>query len=170
MAQYPAGKPPERRRHNGQDGGLDAKEYRRHRHRLLIRDIKHAERKDDQRPGQDEQHPGDHTAPHPVEQPSEIDGELLRFGPGKQHAEIQRMQEPLLADPFQLLDEQAVHYGDLPGRATKAEKADFQPDEKGLIETDMYGITRLCVLSGLILHRRPARYCMRRQYGRGASD
>ena len=64
LLQYLAGKPPEGRHHNRQDGRLDAKEYGRHRHRLLIADIKNAECQDNDCAGQDEQHAGNNTASH----------------------------------------------------------------------------------------------------------
>ncbi len=169
MPQNPAGKTPERRHHDGQDGRLDAKEDRGHRHRLLVADIQHAERQHDQRPGQDKQHTGDDTTPHPVQQPSEIDGELLRLRTRKQHAEIQRMQETPFADPFQLLNQQAVHYRDLPGRPTKTEQADFQPDKKGPVKADMRRSVHRYLPTGVILHLRPARSGIGRQYGRGVS-
>ena len=169
MPQNPAGKTPQRRHHDGKDGRLYAKKDRGHRHRLLIADIQHAERQHDQRPGQDKQHTGDDTAPHPVKQPSEIDGELLSLRARKQHAEIQRMQESLLTDPFQFIDQQAVHHRDLPGRPAKAEEADFQPDKKGPIEADMRHSVRRYLPTGVILHLRPARSGNGRQYGRGGS-
>ena len=45
--------------------------------------------------GQDEQHAGDEAAARPVQQPADIGRELLRLGPGQQHAVVQRVQEPL---------------------------------------------------------------------------
>ena len=43
---------------------------------------------------QDEQNAGDEPAPGPVQQPADIDRELLRLGPRQQHAVVERMQEP----------------------------------------------------------------------------
>ena len=103
---------------------------------MLIGHIDHAEKQNRHRPRQHEQHPGDDAATHPMQQPSQIDGELLRLRPRQQHAEIQRMQKPLLADPFQLIDKKPVHHCDLSGRPAKAEKADFQPDIERLVKTD----------------------------------
>ena len=34
-----------------------------------------------------------------VQQPTDVDGQLLRLRPGQQHAEVQRVQEPRCADP-----------------------------------------------------------------------
>ena len=48
-----------------------------------------------------------------VHQPADVDGELLRLGAGQQHAVVERVQEPLLADPAAPLDQLAVHDRDL---------------------------------------------------------
>src|SRR5262249_19042663 len=69
---------------------------------------------------------------HAVHQPSEIGGELLRLRSRQQHAEIERMQEPRLIDPLLLIDNHAMHEGDLPGRSAEIDAADLQPDHKGL--------------------------------------
>ncbi len=42
-------------------------------------------------------------------------------GPGKQHAVIQRVQKPVLADPAFLIDKDAVHDSDLPRRTAEAQ-------------------------------------------------
>ncbi len=54
-----------------------------------------------------------------MQQPTHIDRKLLGLGPGQQHAIVERMQEPRLPDPSLLLDEDAVHDGDLPGGAAE---------------------------------------------------
>ena len=46
------------------------------------------------------------------------------------------MEEPLLADPFQLFNQKSVHHRDLAGRPAEAEKADLQPDKQRLFEAD----------------------------------
>ena len=136
MPQHPSAKTPERGCHDGEHRGLDAEKDGSHRHSLLIADVKHAESKDNQRPRQDKQYPGDNPTAHPVQKPAKIDGKLLRFRTGKQHAEIQRMKEATLADPFQFVNQQPVHHGDLTSRPAEAQQADLQPDGKRLAEPD----------------------------------
>ena len=48
---------------------------------------------------------------------------MLSLGAGKEVAEIQRLQELLLADPAPLFDNLAVHERDLSGRTAEAEAA-----------------------------------------------
>ena len=90
-----------------------------------------------------------------MKQPSKINCKLLRFWTRKQHAEIQRVKKPLLADPFQFIYEKPVHHRDLPSRPAKAKQADFQPDYEGFSELDipLYG---LLAFIGLVLHPYPA--------------
>ena len=45
---------------------------------------------------------------HAMQQPAEIGGKLLRLRAGQQHAEIERMQELRFADPFPLIDHEAM--------------------------------------------------------------
>jgi hypothetical protein len=70
-------------------------------------------------PGQHEQGAGDQAAADPVEQPADVDGQLLGLGPGQQGAVGQGVQEPALANPAPLVDQRALHDGDLTGRATE---------------------------------------------------
>jgi hypothetical protein len=44
------------------------------------------------------------------------------------------MEEPGFTDPALLLDEDAMHHGDLPGRAAEAERRDACPDPRRLVE------------------------------------
>jgi len=46
------------------------------------------------------------------------------------------MQEAVLTDPALLLDQDAVHDRDLPGRATEAERGHPQPDPKSFRKRD----------------------------------
>ena len=46
------------------------------------------------------------------------------------------MQEPALADPFLLVDDDAVHDRDLSGRAAKAERGHAQPHPERFAERD----------------------------------
>ena len=99
-------------------------------------DVDDAERQDREEARQHEQHPGDHPAARAVQQPAEVDRELLRLRPRQQHAEVERVQEPRLADPALLVDEDAVHHRDLPGRAAEGQRRDPQPDPHRLGEGD----------------------------------
>ena len=72
-----------------------------------------------------------------MQQPADVHRELLRFRSRQQHAVVQRMQEPALADPALLLDQNAVHHRDLPGRPAEAERGDLRPDPYGLTERDV---------------------------------
>jgi len=76
--------------------------------------------------------PAIHAAPDAVHQPADVGGELLGLGAWQEHAIVERMQEPVLADPALLLDDDAVHHSDLTGRAAKAQKRDTQPDPERL--------------------------------------
>ena len=72
--------------------------------------------------------PGREPAAHAVQQPADIGRELLRLRARQQHAEIERVQETRLVDPFLLVDHDAVHHRDLAGRSAEAEAADLEPD------------------------------------------
>jgi hypothetical protein len=79
-----------------------------------------------------------------VHQPADVGGKLLRLWPGQQHAIVEGVQEPLFTDPAFLVDEDAVHDRDLPGRTAEREHRDAQPDPKGLAERDRLGARRGC--------------------------
>ena len=70
--------------------------------------------------GQHEHHAGDEAAAHLVQEPPDVDRELLRLGTGQQHAVVQRVQEPAVRDPAPALDDLVVHDRDLPGRARRS--------------------------------------------------
>ena len=80
-----------------------------------------------QRAGQHEQDARDETAAPTVEQPAGVDRELLRLGPGQEHAVAQRVQEPPLADPAPLVDQRALHDRDLARRAAEGLQRDQEP-------------------------------------------
>ena len=92
-----------------------------------------------------------------MQQPAEIDGELLRLRTGKQHAEIERVEKASFADPFELFDEQAMHDGNLPGRPAEAQQTDLQPYHQSMIETDVLATIRRLVLTGTFPHHHPVR-------------
>ena len=87
-----------------------------------------AQRHDRDEAGQDEQAARDQPAAGAVHQPADIGGELLRLRPRQQRAEVQGVQEAVFGDPAPLLDEDAVHHRDLPGRPAEGQGGDAAPD------------------------------------------
>src|SRR5262249_20748597 len=77
---------------------------------------------------QDEEDAGDDPARHAMEQPPDVDRELRRLRPGEQHAVVERVKEPLLANPAPPLDQLAMHDGDLTGRAAERDEAELEPE------------------------------------------
>ena len=77
---------------------------------------------------------GDDPAFDAVQEPADVDGELLRLRAGQQHAVVQRVEEPGVADPPAALDELVVHDRDLPGRPTEVDEAELGPEARGLPE------------------------------------
>jgi hypothetical protein len=75
-------------------------------------------------PGRTNNVPRDQPAFGAMQEPADIDCELLCFRAWKQHAEVERMEETLLPDPLFFVDQDAVHHRDLPGRAAKAQRRD----------------------------------------------
>ena len=68
-------------------------------------------------PGSTKSQPREEPALRPVEEPSEVCGELLRFRPRKQGAEAEGVQETSVVEPLSPLDEFSMHYRDLSGRS-----------------------------------------------------
>ena len=139
--------------HDGEHRRLEAEEQRLDDADIAESGIEPAQRHDRDDAGQHEQDAGDEAAPGAVQQPADVDGELLRLGAGQQHAVVERVQEPRLADPALLLDQDAVHDRDLAGRAAEAERGDPRPDPHGLARTARhvpatvgrgYGVPRRC--------------------------
>ena len=69
-------------------------------------------------------------ATHAVQEPADVDRELLRLRPGEEHAEVQRVEEPLLTDPSPPLHELGVHEGDLARRPAEIDETEAQPEER----------------------------------------
>src|SRR3546814_13608353 len=68
---------------------------------------------------------------------------LLRFRAGQQHAIVERVEEPLLADPALLLDQDAMHHRYLARRSAEAEQRDPDPDAHRLANADAVLVQRL---------------------------
>ena len=118
----------QRLQHDRDDGCLESHQYpARHRQaaeaRIRIRETKQQQ---DGRP--DEAEPGDQSAAYAVKLPAQVDGELQRFGPREQHAEIERARELLFTEPAAPLDDLAMHHRDLPRGTTERNQAQPQPE------------------------------------------
>jgi hypothetical protein len=48
-----------------------------------------------------------------------------RFGPGEQHAKVECVEEPVVADPTAFLDQLAVHDRDLAGRSAETDEPEL---------------------------------------------
>ncbi len=96
--------------HNRQYSGLQTKEQRLHRDRLLVLCVNHAQDQNADRSGQNEQPARHQSSPDSMHQPADVGRQLLSFGPREQHAEVECMQEPVLSDPLFLVDKDAVHH------------------------------------------------------------
>ena len=58
-----------------------------------------------------------------MQQPADVDRQLLRLRAGQQHAVVERVQEALLAEPAPPLDQLSRHDGDLTSRAAERDEA-----------------------------------------------
>ena len=114
--------------HDRQHRRLEAEEHAGDEADIAVDDVDVAEREDGEKAGQDKQAAGDQAALRAVQQPAEIDRQLLRLGAGQQHAVVERIEEPVFADPALLVDDDAMHHRDLAGRTAEAQRGDAQPD------------------------------------------
>ncbi len=128
---------------DGEHGGFDAEEKTLDEADILITGVEDAENQDDSSARQDEQNTRHQSAQCPVQQPADIGRKLLRLGSRQQHAVVQRVQEPGLADPPLLVDQDAVHHRDLAGRSAETEQRDPKPDAECLTERDV----SICVVA-----------------------
>ena len=99
-------------------------------------DVERRQAEQGQHAGQHEQGAGDQAAAEPVEQPADVDGQLLSLGAGEQHAVVEGVQESALPDPAFLVDQGALHDRDLPGRSAEGLQARSEPRLDGLPERD----------------------------------
>ncbi len=125
-----------RAQHDREHGRFESEEQRRDCRHIAEGGVDIAQRHDAEDAGYDEKPAGNDRARPAVHQPADIGRKLLRLGSGQQHAVTQRMQEPRLADPSLLVDDDAVHHRDLAGGPAKAERGDAQPDPGRLAEGD----------------------------------
>ena len=128
--------PPDGMQHDGQHRGLEAEEQPCDETDIAEGGIDPAQAQDRQETRQDEQRAGNEAALGAVQQPADIDRQLLRLRPRQQHAVVERVQEAVLADPALFLDQNSVHHGDLAGRPAEAQRGDAKPDPHGVGEHD----------------------------------
>ena len=117
-----------------ENGGLDAEEGRLDDRDLTEISVGDAQAQHDDGARQNEEKAGGKPAQGAVQPPADISGELHCLGTRQQHAEIERVQVPVLGDPTPLLDEHAMHQRDLARRSAEGQQADLGPDGKGLLE------------------------------------
>ena len=116
-----------REQHDGSNGGLDAVEQSSHGGQVAERQIDPGQPDQDEQRWQHKQHACRDAALDAVHQPADIGGKLLCLGAGQHHAEIERVQKALLGNPASPFHQFHVHHGNLPGRAAKADEAEFEP-------------------------------------------
>ena len=118
------------------DGGGDNREHSRFqsvknrsdRRNVTERDINVTERPENKDGWNNKERARHDAAARLVQKPADVNGELLRFGAGQEHAEIQRMKKMRFADPLFLLHQLGVHHRDLAARSAERDKAEFQPE------------------------------------------
>ena len=92
--------------------------------------------------------PGDQPAARPVQQPADIDGELLRLRPRQQHAVVERVQEP--RSPIQRFSSTRMRCitRDLPGRPAEAESSAIRAQTRSRLgEAVGYGRRGVAVIA-----------------------
>ena len=94
---------------------------------LPKRGIDHRQGENDERAGQHEEQAGGKAAAPAMQRPAGIGRELHRFRARQQHAEIERRQISSSLSHFSLIDEDAVHQGDLAGRPAEGEAGRSSP-------------------------------------------
>jgi hypothetical protein len=99
-----------------------------------VGDVDRRQRQQRDQAGQDEQNPRDQPARRAVEQPPDVDRELLRFGARQEHAVAECVQEPLLADPAFLIDQSPLHDRNLTGRTAEGLQRNPEPDQGRLAQ------------------------------------
>ncbi len=69
-----------------------------------------------------------------MQKPSDGDRELLRLWSGQQHAIVQRVEKPRVADPLFLLHQLRVHDRDLSARPAEADEPELHPKPEGFVK------------------------------------
>ena len=132
--QCPPPDPEQGLQHQRDDGGPESEQQARGRRQVAepCIQVRQPEEQHDRR--NDEAEAGNQPAAHAVQPPAEVDRELQRLGAGQQHAEIESVGESSLVDPAALIDELAVHDGDLARRSAERDEAEAQPEARRVAE------------------------------------
>src|SRR6266540_6758388 len=72
-----------------------------------------------------------------MQEPADVDRELLRLGPGEKHAVAQSVKKAPLGDPAPPVHQVPLHDCDLADGSAEADEAEPQPVPKGLPEPDI---------------------------------
>ena len=127
----------QRVQHNRRHGWLDAVKNPGNDGLFTIRHVHPAEPNQQHQRRQYKQCTRHYTAPSTVHQPAQVGGQLLRLRARQQHAKVQRMQKAFFRYPAALFNQLAVHDGNLPRRAAKADEAELQPKAQRFFERDL---------------------------------
>ena len=136
MGEGPAADPDHGLDDDGDHRGGQAEEQPGQQRGVAVGDIDRGQAEQGQHAGQHEQAAGDQTTTEAVEQPAGVDGQLLRFGTGQQHAVVEGVQEPAVPDPAFLIDQGPLHHRDLTGRTAEGLQTDQKPRPHRLTERD----------------------------------
>ena len=141
----PAADAPRRMQHDRGHCRLDAVEQPGDHGLFAAAHVDPGQRDQQQQRRQDEQRTGDDAAPGPVQQPADVGRQLLGLWPRQHHAVVERVQEPLLADPAAALDQFGMHQRDLARRATETDEAELEPEAERLGERHLRGCLHRCL-------------------------
>ena len=123
-----------RGRHDADHRGRQPIEHGRDPPDVSVSRIEVGETEHQGRGGQDEEHAGHDPARRPVQEPADVDRELLGLGARQHHAERQGVQEPVLADPSPPVHQLVVHDRDLPGGPAEVHEPEVEPEPEGFGE------------------------------------
>ena len=101
-------------------------------------DIERRQHQHDDETRQHKKAPGQKTARHATQQPAAIGGKLHCLRPRQQHAEVECVQETLLLQPALVIDYDAMHQRDLPGRPSKGNQPDMAECAQELTIADIF--------------------------------
>src|SRR5262249_2571630 len=101
-------------RHGFNDDGFESSQHAGNRSDFAPSCINIRKREQDEDRRDNEERSGDDAAAHTMEQPTDVDRQLLRFRPRQQHAVVERVQKTLFTHPAPSLDQLAMHDPNLP--------------------------------------------------------
>ncbi len=137
ILQYPLADSEHGFQHDGHHRRLKPKEQGLHGFCTVKTRVDDAQDEDGHKAGQHKQRAGHQAARRAVHHPADVGRQLLGFRTGEKHAVVQRVQEPLLADPLLLVDKNAVHDGDLPRGPAEAQAGHAAPRPERLPPRDV---------------------------------